>query len=165
MILRFTYTKVLTLIPTGLLIALCFSVEAQQSKKIPQIGYLTLLAKPDSNEEAFVMGLRDLGYIDGQNISIEYRRARGGVERLAELAVDLVRRPVDLIVARSTPAVQAAKNATTTIPVVMFAAALCAKLSSASLATASRLRQLRAAQHPLAPLMVAQKSAWPAMEK
>jgi len=123
MILRFTYTKVLTLIPIGLLIALCFSVEAQQSKKIPQIGYLTLLAKPDSNEEAFLMGLRDLGYIDGQNISIEYRRARGGVERLAELAVDLVRRPVDLIVARSTPAVQAAKNATTTIPVVMFAAA------------------------------------------
>ncbi len=69
------------------------------------------------------MALRELGYIDGQNIRIEYRRAGGKVERLAELAAGLVRQHVDLFVARSTPVVQAAKNATTTIPIVMFAAA------------------------------------------
>jgi putative ABC transport system substrate-binding protein len=107
----------------ALLLGFRITADAQQPKKIPRIGYLTLLVRPDSNEEAFLMGLRELGYIDGQNIIIEYRRTGGNVEPLAEMAAELVRQHVDLIVARSTPVVQAAKNATRTIPVVMFAAA------------------------------------------
>jgi putative ABC transport system substrate-binding protein len=106
-----------------LLFALCHPVEAQQWKKVPRIGLLTLLAKPDPHERAFMQGLRELGYIDGQNITIDYRRAAGNVDRLPALAEDLVRLKVDIILARSTPVVQAAKNATTTIPIVMLGAA------------------------------------------
>ena len=65
----------------------------------------------------------NLGYIDGQNITIDYRFAAGKVERLPELAEELVRLKPELIVARATPAAQAAKNATTTIPIVMFGVA------------------------------------------
>ena len=107
----------------ALLIALCLPVEAQQPNKVRRIGFLTLLAKPDPYEAAFLMGLRDLGYTDGRNISIEYRRAAGKVDRLPALAEELVRLKVDLIVAHATPVVQAAKNATTTIPIVMLGAA------------------------------------------
>jgi putative ABC transport system substrate-binding protein len=107
----------------ALLLALCLPVEAQQLKKVPRIGFLTLLAKPDPHEKAFLLGLRDLGYIDGQSITIEYRRATGEVDRLPALAEELVRLKVDLIVVHSTPVVQAAKNATTTIPIVMLGAA------------------------------------------
>jgi putative ABC transport system substrate-binding protein len=106
-----------------LLFALSLPLEAQQPKKSPRMGFLTLLAKPDSNEEAFMLGLRELGYIDGQTITIEYRRAAGKLERLPELANELVRLKVDLIVARSTPVIQAAKNATATISIVMLGAA------------------------------------------
>ena len=107
----------------ALIFALCPPVEAQQSKKIPRIGFLTLLAKPDPHEKEFLLGLRELGYIDGQSITIEYRRAAGKVDRLPALAEELVRLKVDLIVAHATPVVQAAKNATTTIPIVMLGAA------------------------------------------
>lgn len=96
---------------------------AQSGKKMPRIGLLTLLSKPDVDEGIFLQGLRDLGYADGQNITIEYRRANGKVEELANLADDLVRSQVDLIVARATPVVAAAKNATTTIPIVIVGAA------------------------------------------
>jgi putative ABC transport system substrate-binding protein len=96
---------------------------AQQPKKIPRIGFLTLLAGSDPPLEAFLQGLRDLGYVDGQNIAIDYRWAKGEVDRLPELAKELVYLKVEIIVARSTPAVQAAKNATTTIPIVMLGAA------------------------------------------
>jgi ABC-type uncharacterized transport system substrate-binding protein len=96
---------------------------AQEARKAPRIGLLTLLAKPDPSEEAFLQGLRELGYVAGQNITIEYRRAAGKVERLPELAEELVRLNVDLIVVRSTPVVQAAKNATATIPIVMLGTA------------------------------------------
>ena len=118
-----SHIRQLAIATSALLIALGLPAQAQQPKKIPRVGYLTLLAKPDSNEKEFLMGLRELGYIDGQNIRIEYRRSASKVEPLPELAAELVRQQVDLIVARSTPVVQAAKNATTTIPVVMFAAA------------------------------------------
>jgi putative ABC transport system substrate-binding protein len=97
--------------------------EAQQAKKTPRIGFLALLAGPSPVEEVFLQELRDLGYIEGQNISIEYRWAAGKVDRLPLLAEELVRLKVDLIVARATPAVQAAKNTTTTIPIVMLGAA------------------------------------------
>jgi putative ABC transport system substrate-binding protein len=74
-------------------------------------------------EEAFLQGLRELGYIEGQNITIEYRRAAGKVDRLAELAEELVRLKAEVIVARSTPAVQAAMNATNANPIVMLGVA------------------------------------------
>jgi len=97
--------------------------EAQQTKKIPRIGYLSLASQPGPREEAFIQGLRDLGWIDGQSISIEYRWAAGNVDRLPVLAEQLVRLKVDLIVAGATPVIQAAKSATSTIPIVMPSAA------------------------------------------
>jgi putative ABC transport system substrate-binding protein len=98
--------------------------EAQQAaKSVPRIGYLSLAAKPSVRDEAFVQGLRDLGWVDGQNITIEYRWAAGKVDGLPALADELVGLKVDIIVAPATPAVQAAKNATKTIPIVMIAVA------------------------------------------
>ena len=107
----------------ALIFALCPPVEAQQSKNVPRIGFLTLLAKPDVQEEVFIQGLRELGYIDGQTITIEYRRATGKVDRLPALAEELVRLKVDVMVVHATPVIQAAKNATTTIPIVMLGGA------------------------------------------
>ena len=103
-----------------LLFALIVPANAQATKKIPRIGLLTLIPKPDPLESIFLQGLRDLGYDEGRNITIEYRRAAGKVESLPQLAEELVRLKVDLIVVRSTPVVEAAKNATTTIPLVMM---------------------------------------------
>ena len=114
--------KIVALALCTALLALYTSAEAQQ-QKIPRMGFLTLLAKPDPREEVFVQGLRELGYSEGKNITIEYRRAAGKVERLPALAKELVRLEVDLIVARSTPAIDAAKNVTKTIPIVMLGAA------------------------------------------
>jgi putative ABC transport system substrate-binding protein len=102
-----------------LLFALCAPAGAQQPKEIPRIGLLTLIANPDPLELLFLQALRDLGYDEGRNIVIEYRRAAGKVEQLPHLAEELVRSKVDLLVVRSTPVVQAAKNVTTTIPIVM----------------------------------------------
>ena len=95
---------------------------AQQPEKIRVIGYLTPAAKPSLRDEVFQTGMRELGWIEGKNIRIEYRRAANSTERLALMAEELVRLKVDLIVALSTPAVQAAKNATQTIPVVTISA-------------------------------------------
>ena len=104
----------------GVIFAMCGAVaEAQQAKKIPRIGYLSLASQPGLREEAFIHGLRDLGWVDGQSISIEYRWAAGNVDRLPALAEELVRLKVDLIVAGATPVIQTAKNATSTIPIVM----------------------------------------------
>ena len=97
--------------------------DAQQAKKVPRIGYLSLAAKPSLRDEAFVQALRELGWINGQNIMIEYRWAAGKAESLAALADELVALKVDLIAAAATPAVQAAKNATKTIPIVMIGVA------------------------------------------
>jgi putative ABC transport system substrate-binding protein len=103
--------------------ALSFPAEAQQTKKMPRIGYVSLASQPGVREEAFIQGLRDLGWVDGQSISIEYRWAAGKVDRLPELAEELVRLKAEVIVARATAPVQAAKNATTTIPIVMIGVA------------------------------------------
>ncbi len=101
-------------------------VQAQQAKKVPRIGYLStgLLASASAYEririEAFREGLRDLGYIEGQNILIEYRHAEGKYDRFPDLAAELVRLKVDVIVAAGgTPAIRAAMQATKTIPIVM----------------------------------------------
>jgi putative ABC transport system substrate-binding protein len=104
-----------------LLFAVCLHAEAQQRKKVPRIGYLALSAAPSELDETFKRELRELGYIDGQNIVIE--SAAGKVERLATLAEQLVRLNVNVIVASTTPAVNAAKNATKTIPIVISTSA------------------------------------------
>jgi putative ABC transport system substrate-binding protein len=92
-------------------------------KKIPRIGYLLDGSPGDSVSlsvrEAFEQGLRDLGWVVGQQLAIEYRYAKGKEERLPELAAELVRLPVDVIVVRIAPAVQAAMHATRIIPIVM----------------------------------------------
>jgi len=96
------------------------AVEAQQSKKVYRIGFLSAGSSlPTPNVEAFQQSLRDLGYVEGQNLAIEYRYAENHLERLPDLAAELVRLPVDLIVTSGTPATRAAKHATTTIPIVM----------------------------------------------
>jgi putative ABC transport system substrate-binding protein len=99
--------------------------QAQQPKKIWRIGYLAAptAAGVAHLTEAFLQGLRELGYIEGQNIVIEYRWADGNFQRLPELAAELVRLKVDVIVAVVTQASLAAKNATGTIPIVMVAVA------------------------------------------
>jgi putative ABC transport system substrate-binding protein len=97
------------------------SRRAQQAGKVPRIGFLGL-ASPStwaSRLEGFRLGLRDFGYVEGTNITIEYRWAQGRYERLPELAAELVRSNVDLIVTHATPGSLAAKRATTTIPIVM----------------------------------------------
>ena len=95
----------------------------QQPARIPRLGYLLTgsLESPDTQEfvEAFRQGLRQLGYMEGQNIIIEYSEAHLHIERFSNLATELVGRNVDLIVASNTPAGLAAKQATTTIPIVV----------------------------------------------
>lgn len=106
----------------ALLLALGVPVEAQQPKKISRVGYLAAVsAAADAPRlEAFRQGLRDLGYIEGQNMIIEYRHEGGGFERLPELAAELVGQKPDVLVAVTTNAAQAAKKATTTIPIVFM---------------------------------------------
>jgi putative ABC transport system substrate-binding protein len=106
----------------ALLVAFSFRAEAQQPKKIPRIGYLTVLSGPSDRDAAFRQGLRDLGYVEGQNVIVEYRYANG-TDRLPELAAELVRLDLDIFVAETTPAVQALKNGTRTAPIVMAAVA------------------------------------------
>ncbi len=96
--------------------------EAQQAGKMARIGYLHFRAGPIATDEAFRQALRDLGWIEGQNIAIEYRWAAGKRDRYPVMAEELVRLKVDLIVAATPPAIRAAKNATRTIPIVMLSA-------------------------------------------
>ncbi|MBI2232247.1 MAG: ABC transporter substrate-binding protein, partial [Deltaproteobacteria bacterium] len=96
--------------------------QAQQPKKVPRIGYLSAFnpARESTRSEAIRLALRELGYIEGQNIAIEYRYAEGKLDRYPELAAELVRLKVDIIVvAGGTATTLAAKNATKTIPIVM----------------------------------------------
>jgi putative ABC transport system substrate-binding protein len=90
--------------------------EAQQAGKVPRVGFLANVRSPGT--EAFQRGLRELGYVEGQNIIVEWRLAEGRLERLPDLATDLVRLNVSVIVAPAPPYVQAARKATTTIPIV-----------------------------------------------
>jgi putative ABC transport system substrate-binding protein len=107
---------------TLLLITVSFA-EAQQSTKVPRIGFLGLATKPSLLEEAFLQALRDLGYINGQSVIIEYRWAAGKTDRLPALAEELVRLKVDVLVGGATPVIQTLKSATKTIPIVMLTAA------------------------------------------
>ncbi len=104
------------------LFAFCFSAEAQQPKKVPRIGFLNALF-PTTNPariEAFRQGLRDVGYVEGKNIVIEYRYAERKFDRLPALAAELVRLKVDVIVTSASEETRAAKEATNTIPIVMI---------------------------------------------
>ena len=93
-----------------------------QPANVPRIGVLGLVSTPEREQAQFREELHARGYVEGQTIRVDYRWvAAGQAERLDDLAVELVRLPVDLIVALSTPSVQAAKRATTTIPIVMAA--------------------------------------------
>jgi putative ABC transport system substrate-binding protein len=104
---------------TGGLLAAPLARRAQQAGKVPRIGYLAL--NPAANphlHEAFRQGLRDLGYVEGRNVVIEYRDAEGKPERLPALAAELVALKVDVLVAQPTVAALAAKQATRTLPIV-----------------------------------------------
>jgi putative tryptophan/tyrosine transport system substrate-binding protein len=113
--------KITVLSLCAMLLALCVSAEAQQPTKIPWIGFLgassasTLAARI----EALRQGLRELGYVEGKSIVIEYRWAEGKFDRLPALAAELVRLKVDVIVTGGTTSTRAAKKATVTIPIVM----------------------------------------------
>ena len=107
------------------LLAVAVIAEAQQPKKVSRIGYLSTVdpARESTRSEAIRLALRELGYIEGQNIAIEYRYAEGKRDRLPELAAELVRLKVDIIVvAGGVAVIRAAKNATKTIPIVMTGA-------------------------------------------
>jgi len=107
----------------AVLLAGPLAAEAQQAAKVARIGYLAPnLAASPHNHEAFRQGLRDLGYVEGRNLVIEYRDAEGKLERLPALAAELVALKVDVIVAPNTPAAVPAKQATKTIPIVFAVA-------------------------------------------
>src|SRR5262245_34148937 len=106
---------------TALFYALCQIADAQQTGKVARIGFLDNSTASGMAVilDAFRQELSKLGWIEGKNITIEYRFAEQKTERLPELAADLVRLKVDLIVTSGTPSSLAAKSATTSIPIVM----------------------------------------------
>ena len=110
---------VVCLLPTVLLLT-GFPVQVQQTGKVPQIGWLSLgsSSAKDARFAGFIQGLRDLGYVEGQNIVIERRYAEGKLDRLSGLAAELVRLKLDVIVTGGVPQLLAVKHATKTIPVV-----------------------------------------------
>jgi ABC-type uncharacterized transport system substrate-binding protein len=120
----------LTRIIVVLLVSLVHSslglAQAQQPKKVARVGYLSLgfppppSAPPNRYAEAFYQGLKEVGYTEGKNLIVEYRYAKWNSKRLPELTAELVSSKVDLIVATSTPAIEAAKQATTTISIVIL---------------------------------------------
>ena len=105
----------------SMLLALPFPAQAQQPTKIPRIGYLIGLSPAGFavRLDAFRQGLRELGYVEGKNIVIEWRSSEGKTDRLPGLAAELVRLKVDVIVSTGPPGTRATKEATSTIPIVM----------------------------------------------
>src|SRR6185312_1259506 len=112
--------KIIRLVIWTLVFAPWLSAQAQQSARIPRIGILEL-ASPSASANQFKalqQGLHELGYVEGKNIMLEYRLADGKLDRLPELAADLVGCKVDVIVTRSTGSIRAAMNASKTIPII-----------------------------------------------
>jgi putative tryptophan/tyrosine transport system substrate-binding protein len=103
-----------------MLFGFCFAAQPQETKKVLRIGYLTARdpASESTRVDAIRLALRERGYIEGQNIAIEYRYAEGQLDRLPELAAELVRLKVDIIVAGGDPGIRAAKNATNTVSII-----------------------------------------------
>jgi len=114
--------SVLVVALCSMLVALCPSTEAQQPKKVRRIGYLSAsdAAQESTRAEGIRLALRERGYIEGQNIAIEYRYTQGKVDRSSRLAAELVRLKVDIIVVATPRLIRAAMNATKTIPIVMM---------------------------------------------
>jgi putative ABC transport system substrate-binding protein len=106
---------------SAMLFALCTSAEAQQPTKVPRIGFFSSISPSifSARVEAFRQGLRELGYVEGKNIVIEWRSAEGKADRLPALAAELVRLKVDVIVSPGPGPTRAVKQATNTIPIVM----------------------------------------------
>jgi len=105
-----------------LLSALSFAAQAQQPKKVPQIGCLLTTSNPTivgPQVETFRQALRDLGYIEGKNIRVEYRYIEGQQDRVPSLVAELVQLKVDVLLVQTLTSIRAAKQATTTIPIVM----------------------------------------------
>jgi putative tryptophan/tyrosine transport system substrate-binding protein len=114
--------KAVVVLLIGLTLASVRVLEAQQAGKVPRIGYLDSTGDPKTPQpsvEAFRQGLRDLGYIEGKNILVEYRYAEGMTDRMPSLVAELVQLKVDVVVVSALPAIRAAKQATKTIPIVM----------------------------------------------
>ena len=112
--------KVICVALGAMLLAFNFPAHAQQPKKVHRIGFLAPGDPVSQSTEAIRLALRELGYIEGQNIAIEYRYAEGKQDRFPELAAELVRLKVDIIVVvGGNRIIPAAKNATKTIPIVM----------------------------------------------
>jgi putative tryptophan/tyrosine transport system substrate-binding protein len=112
----------LSIVVAVILLAVAVIADAQQPKKVPRIGYLSASdpARESARSEAIRQALRELGYIEGQNIAIEYRYSKARVDRAPELAAELVRLKVDIIVVTGGDSwIRAAMNATKTIPIVM----------------------------------------------
>src|SRR6266705_6719899 len=108
----------------AVLLAAPLAAEAQQAAKVARIGWLATTAAGNLRApEAFLQGLRDLGYVEGRNLVIEYRDAEGKPERFPALAAELVALKVDVIVTGATPPTLAAKQATKTIPIVFIGTA------------------------------------------
>src|SRR5512139_1098668 len=118
-------TVLLSILVVAVLLTVGAKAEAQQLKKVPRIGFLdpTSLAVSKARIEAFRQGLGKLGYTESKNIAIDYRFADGKSERLRDLANELVRVKVDVIVSRAIPGAVAAKQATTSIPIVFVGVA------------------------------------------
>jgi putative ABC transport system substrate-binding protein len=110
----------LTLSASLFLFSICAA--AQQPTKVPRIGFLSAASSSaiSARVEAFRQGLRELGYVEGKNIFIEWRFAEGKSDRLPSLAAELVRLKVDVIVAEAPTSTRSAKQATVTIPIVMM---------------------------------------------
>ncbi|TMA91467.1 MAG: hypothetical protein E6J74_22090 [Deltaproteobacteria bacterium] len=118
--LKFALRNLKSAIVLGaLLCALCVPAEAQQPTKIPRIGYLGGATSNAARIEAFRQGLRELGYMEGKNLVIDWRYAEGKPDRERAIAAELVRLKVDVIVTVGSTATRAAKEATATIPIVM----------------------------------------------
>ncbi len=120
--MKFTLVKLLAALTLGLFAA-PLTLDAQQAGKVYRIGYLANTPAPPPLWDAFSRGLRELGWVEGRNIIIERRNAEERYERLSDLAAELVRLRVDIIVASGSPAPLVAKRATNTIPIVITNAA------------------------------------------
>jgi putative tryptophan/tyrosine transport system substrate-binding protein len=107
------------LVLSALLFALCFPADAQEAKKVYRIGYLSNALRIESQQEAFQERLHELGYVEGQNLVIEWRFSKGKLDLNSDLAADLVRLKVECIVTSGINPTRAAKQATDTIPIVM----------------------------------------------
>jgi putative tryptophan/tyrosine transport system substrate-binding protein len=116
------YTPITVLILLPALLAAPLAASAQQAATVPRIGFLSAATSGVSSPvlDAFRQALRELGWVEGQNIVVAYRLAENRSDRLPDLAAELVQLKVDIIVAEATQGVAAAKNATKTIPIVMI---------------------------------------------